>query len=77
MLGDYVSRLARLECDRAARYHERAKRFREIAKMETQPRVRTRLLELAGEYEQLVEDLAGTRPQGPGGGRGWLRGRTS
>ena len=59
-----------LECDRAARYYERAERFREIAKMETQPRARARLLELAEEYEQLVDEMAGTRPRRPGGGRG-------
>ena len=70
MLGEYEGRLPRLECDRAARYHERAERFREIAIMETQPRVRARLLALAEEYEQLVDEMAGTRPRRPGGGRG-------
>jgi histone H3/H4 len=70
MLGEYEGRLPRLECDRAARYHERAERFREIAKMEMQPRARARLLELAEEYEQLVDEMAGTRPRRPGGGRG-------
>ena len=70
MLGEYEGRLPRSECDRAARYYERAERFREIAKMETQPRARARLLELAEEYEQLVDEMAGTRPQRPGGGRG-------
>jgi hypothetical protein len=70
MLGEYEGRPPRLECDRAARYHERAERFREIAKMEMQPRARARLLGLAGEYEQLADALAGTRPQRPGGGRG-------
>jgi hypothetical protein len=48
MLGEYDSRLARSKRDRAARYGEQAERFREIAKMETQPRTRARLLELAG-----------------------------
>jgi hypothetical protein len=70
MLGDYVSRLARSEHDRVARYREQVERFREIAKMETQPRVRARLLELAEEYERLIDDMAGTRPQRPGGGQG-------
>jgi hypothetical protein len=65
MLGEYNGRVARLECDRAARYHERAERFREIAKMETRPRARARLLELAGQYEQLVDDLAGPGPRRP------------
>ena len=69
-MGEYEGRLPRLECDRAARYYERAERFREIAKMETQPRARARLLELAEEYEQLVGEMAGTRPRRPGGGRG-------
>jgi hypothetical protein len=65
MLGEHEGRLPRLECDRAARYHERAEHFREIAKMETQPRARARLLELAGEYEQLVDDLAGQKTRRP------------
>ena len=69
-MGEYEGRPPRLECDRAARYYERAERFREIAKMETQPRARARLLELAEEYEQLVDEMAGTRPRRPGGGRG-------
>ena len=66
MLGDYVSRLARSERDRVARYREQVERFREIAMMETQPRVRARLLELAEQYEQLVDDLAGPAPRRPG-----------
>jgi hypothetical protein len=65
MLGDYVSRLARSERDRSAHYREHVERFREIAMMETQPRVRARLLELAAEYERLVDDLAGTGPRRP------------
>ena len=65
MLGEYDDRVARLECDRAVRYHERAERFREIAKMETKPRVRARLLALAEEYEQLVDDLAGQKTRRP------------
>jgi hypothetical protein len=66
MLGDYDSRLARSEHDRGARYRDQVERFREIAKMETQPRVRARLLELAEQYEQLVDDLAGLGPRRPG-----------
>ena len=65
MLGESEGRAARLQCDRAARYHERAERFREIAMMETQPRVRAPLLELAEEYEQLVDDLAGQGTRRP------------
>jgi hypothetical protein len=65
MLGESEGRAARLQCARAARYHERAERFREIAKMETQPRVRARLLALAEEYEQLVDDLAGQKTRRP------------
>jgi hypothetical protein len=65
MLGDYVSRLARSERDRVARYREHVERFREIAKMETQPRLRARLLALAEEYEQLVDDLAGQKTRRP------------
>jgi hypothetical protein len=75
-LGESEGRAARLQCDRAARYHERAERFREIAMMETQPRVRARLLEPAEEYERLVDEMAGTRQRRPGGGRGY-RGHTS
>jgi hypothetical protein len=33
--------------------------------METQPRVRARLLALAEEYEQLVDDLAGQKTRRP------------
>ena len=48
----------------AARCYERAERFREIAKMETQARVRARLLELAEQYEQLVDSIELTRRRG-------------
>jgi hypothetical protein len=65
MLGDYVSRLARSEGDRVARYREQVERFREIATMETQPRVRARLLELADEYEQLIDNLIGQKKRIP------------
>jgi hypothetical protein len=65
MLGEYERRLALSEHDRAARYREQVERFREIAKIETPPRVRARLLELAGQYEQLVDDLAGQKTRRP------------
>ena len=58
MLGEYDSWLARSERDRIARYREQVERFREIAKMETKPSVRARLLALAEEYEELADDLA-------------------
>ena len=64
-MGDYVSRLARSEHDRIVRYREQVERFREIAMMETQPRVRARLLELAAEYEQLIDNLVGQKTQRP------------
>ena len=60
-MGDYVSRLARSERDRVVRYREQVERVREIAMMETQPRVRARLLELAEEYQQLADDLTGQK----------------
>ena len=69
-MGEYERRLARSEHDRVARYREQVERFREIAMMETQPRVRARLLELAEQYEQLIDDLAGQKTRRPGGGRG-------
>jgi hypothetical protein len=65
MLWGFDNRAARSKRDRAARYGEHVERFREIAKMETQPRVRARLLELAGQYEQLVDDLAGQKTRRP------------
>ena len=58
MLGEYDNWLARSH-GRVGRYREQVERFREIAKMEMQPRVRARLLELAEQYEQPVDDLAG------------------
>jgi hypothetical protein len=69
MLGEYDNWLARSH-GRVGRYREQVERFREIAKMEMQPRVRARLLELAEQYEQLVDDLAGAErcedPEGSG-----------
>ena len=70
MLGEYDSRLIRSERNRVDRYREQVERFREIAMMETQPRVRARLLELAEQYEQLVDDLAAQKTRRPDGGRG-------
>ena len=69
MLGEYDSRLIRSERNRVDRYREQVERFREIAKMETQPRVRARLLELAEQYEQLVDNLAGQKTRDPEGRR--------
>jgi hypothetical protein len=65
MLGEYVSRLARSEHDRAARYRDQIQRLRDIAKMETQPRVRARLLEIAEQYEQVIDDLEGQKTRRP------------
>ena len=61
MLGEYDSWLAWSERGRIARYREQVERFREIAMIEMQPRVRARLLELAEEYEQLIDNLAGQK----------------
>jgi hypothetical protein len=65
MLRGFDSWAARSRPDRIARYREQVDRFREIARMETQPRVRARLLELAEQYEQLVDDLAGQKTRRP------------
>jgi hypothetical protein len=65
MLGEFDSWAARSERDRVARYRGQVERFREIAKMEMQPRVRARLLELAAEYGQLVDDLVGQKTRRP------------
>ena len=64
-MGDYASRLVRSERDRVVRYREQVERVREIAMRETQPRVRARLLALAEEYEQLVDDLARQKTRRP------------
>ena len=40
---------------RAIHYREQAEQFERLADMETQPRARARLLELAREYEQLAD----------------------
>jgi hypothetical protein len=65
MLGDYDSWLTRSERDRVARYREQVELFREIANMAARPGVRARLLELAEQYEQLVDDLAGQKTRRP------------
>jgi hypothetical protein len=65
MLGDYDSRLTRSERDRVARYCEQVELFREIANMATRPSVRARLLELAEQYEQLIENLASQKTRTP------------
>jgi hypothetical protein len=41
------------------RYREHAEQFQRLAGMETQPRVRARLLELANEYTQLADAKIG------------------
>jgi hypothetical protein len=45
--------------DRATWYREHAEQFRRLAEMETRPRVRARLLELAEEYTQLADAKSG------------------
>ena len=40
---------------RAAHYREKATHFKELAKVELQPRARAQLLGLAAEYDQLAE----------------------
>ena len=47
--------------ERADRYREQAEQFQKLAKMEEQPRVRARLLEIAGDYQNLAE----TEPRKP------------
>ena len=61
MLGDLHNR--------AAYYVEQSKRFQLLAKMETHPRARARLLELADEYQQLAD----TKPRKPSPTGGWMR----
>ena len=50
--------------ERAIHYREQAERFHRLADMETQPRTRARLLELADDYQQLAD----TKPQKPSAG---------
>ena len=58
-----------LHNNRAAHYVEQAERFQLLAKMETQPRARARLVELADEYQQLAD----VKPRKPSPTRGWMR----
>ena len=58
-----------LHNNRAAHYFEQAERFQLLAKMETQPRARARLLELADEYQQLAD----MKPRKPSPTGGWMR----
>lgn len=44
-----------VQSERAARYHEQAEHFQRLATMETQPRARARLLEIAGQYQELAD----------------------
>jgi len=50
---------------RARRYREHAGRFLELAEMETQPRARERLLELALQYGDLAGRVSRQTTQGP------------
>jgi len=56
-----IQRLKARTHDRAAWYREHAKDFQKLAEMETRPRVRARLIELADEYTQLADAKAVTR----------------
>ena len=58
-----------LHNNRAAHYVEQAERFQSLAKMETQPRARARLVELADEYRQLAD----MKPRKPSPTGGWMR----
>jgi len=49
---------------RAERYREKAKSLREMAEAEPIGLLRQRLIELAGQYEQLAASLAHTPPRG-------------
>ena len=50
-----------VQSERAARYHEQAEQFQRLATMETQPRARARLLEIAGQYQEL-SDIKSRKP---------------
>jgi hypothetical protein len=56
-----IQRLKARTHDRAAWYREHAKDFQKLAEMETRPRVRARLIELADEYTQLAVANSVTR----------------
>jgi hypothetical protein len=51
--------------ERAKRYREHAGRFLELAEMETQPRARERLLELALQYGDLAGHVSRRTTQSP------------
>lgn len=53
--------------DRVARYRKQAAQFRELAEMEPVVRLRTQLLRLAREYDQLADRLEAKSSRG---GRG-------
>ena len=63
VVPEFERRAAQLEGNRVARYREQAERFQLLADMEMQPAARARLLDLAGEYQQLAE--AKTAKPGP------------
>jgi hypothetical protein len=47
---------------RAIHYRQQAEQFERLADMETQPRARARLLELAHDYEQLADAKSAAVP---------------
>jgi hypothetical protein len=53
---------ARSRHDRATWYREHAEQIQRLAEMETRPRVRGRLLQLADEYTQLADAKSATVP---------------
>lgn len=53
--------------DRAERYREQAGRLQRLADMERQPRDRERLLDLAGQYRELADHVAGRKMRTPPG----------
>jgi hypothetical protein len=55
------------EGNRAERYRDHASRIQQLAAQERQPRVRERLLELAGQYSELAERVAGQKKPTPPG----------
>ena len=60
-------RSAWAEGNRAERYRDHASRIQKLADQERQPRVRERLLELAGQYSELAERIAGQKKRTPPG----------
>jgi hypothetical protein len=55
------------EGNRAERYRDHASRIQKLADQERQPRVRERLLELAGQYSELAKRVAGQKKPTPPG----------